>query len=122
MQKAGGEKLAKAVYEDKLKDGSTVLTHIHHRQTPLFLIQGVADAGVTWQSGSHFFRSRTVIRSLTLKFPTEQNTVAIYAGAEVADAAHPDAAKAWLDFIKSPAALGIFGNATDLGADEAAGK
>ena len=107
LQKAGGEKLAKAVYEDKLKDGSTVLTHIHHRQTPLFLIQGVADAGVTWQSEA-IFQEQVGHPISHVEIPTEQNTVAIYAGAEVKDAAHPDAAKAWLDFIKSPAALGIF--------------
>lgn len=107
LQKAGGEKLAKAVYEDKLKDGSTVLTHIHHRQTPLFLIQGVADAGVTWQSEA-IFQEQVGHPISDVEIPTEQNTVAIYAGAEVKDAAHPDAAKAWLDFIKSPAALGIF--------------
>jgi hypothetical protein len=30
-----------------MTDGSTARTHIHHRQTPLFLMQGLADAGVT---------------------------------------------------------------------------
>ena len=30
------------------------LTHIHHRQTPLFLMQGLADAGVTWKSEAIF--------------------------------------------------------------------
>jgi len=44
---AGGDALVKAVYADKVKDGTTILTHIHHRQTPLFLMQGLADAGVT---------------------------------------------------------------------------
>lgn len=107
LQKAGGEKLAKSVYEDKVKDGSTVLTHIHHRQTPLFLIQGVADAGVTWQSEA-VFQEQAGHPIAHVEIPAEQNTTAIYAGAEVHGAAHPDAAKAWLEFIKSPAALTIF--------------
>jgi ABC-type molybdate transport system substrate-binding protein len=50
LKKAGGQALADAVYKTKVADGSTILTHIHHRQTPLFLMQGRADAGVTWQS------------------------------------------------------------------------
>src|SRR6201998_862906 len=54
LRKAGGENLAKAVYEDKVKDGTAILTQIHHRQTPLFLMQGVAEAGVTWQSEGVF--------------------------------------------------------------------
>ncbi len=36
------------------------------------------------------------------------NATAIYAGAEVKGAPHPDGAKAWLDFIHSPEALQIF--------------
>ena len=40
LRKAGGENLAKAVYEDKVKDGSAILTHIHHRHMLLFLMQG----------------------------------------------------------------------------------
>ena len=54
LKKAGGQALADAVYKTKVADGSTILTHIHHRQTPLFLMQGRADAGVTWQSEAMF--------------------------------------------------------------------
>ena len=40
--------------------------------------------------------------------PAAENATAIYAGAAVKDAPHPDAAKTWLDFIRSPEALQIF--------------
>ena len=50
LVKAGGEALADAVYSEKVRQGETVLTRIHHRQTPLFLMQRLADAGVTWRS------------------------------------------------------------------------
>ena len=46
--KAGGTKLEHRVYDTKVHNGQTILTHIHHRQTPLYLMQGLADAGVTW--------------------------------------------------------------------------
>ena len=35
LAKAGGDELVKAVYETKVADGTTILTHIHHRQSPL---------------------------------------------------------------------------------------
>ena len=107
LAKAGGEKLAHAVYDTKVADGSTILTHIHHRQTPLFLMQGVADAGVTWQSEAMFQeQAGHAIEHVTI--PDKDNATAIYAGAQVAGAAHPQAAQAWLAFIHSPEALQIF--------------
>ncbi len=107
LTKAGGEELASIVYNAKVHDGSTVLTHIHHRQTPLFLMQGLADAGVTWQSEA-MFQEQAGHPIEHVAIPDAQNATAIYAGAEVAGAAHPEAAKAWLDFIHSAPALAIF--------------
>src|ERR1700722_6084153 len=54
LRKAGGDALVTAVYKTKVDDGSAILTHIHHRQSPLFLMQGRAQAGVTWQSEAIF--------------------------------------------------------------------
>ena len=107
LEKAGGPALVKTVYETKVADGSTVLTHIHHRQTALFLMQGVAEAGVTWQSEAVFQQQAGHPISQVAITPKD-NATAIYAGATVTGAAHPDAAKAWLAFIRSPAALSIF--------------
>ena len=107
LTKAGGEALAKAVYEDKVANGEAILTHIHHRQTPLYLMLGRADAGVTWQSEAMF--QEQAGRPIThVEIPPDVNTTAVYAGAVVAGAPHPDAAKLWLEFIRSPDALKIF--------------
>lgn len=107
LGKAGGEKLAKAVYETKVADGSTILTHIHHRQTPLFLMQNLAAAGVTWQSEA-LFQEQAGHPIEHVDIPASDNATAIYAGAAVKGAAHPEAAKAWLAFIRSPEALHVF--------------
>jgi molybdate transport system substrate-binding protein len=107
LVKAGGQSLADNVYDAKVKDGSTILTHIHHRQTPLFLMQGVADAGVTWVSEA-IFQQQVGNPITSIPIPASENDTAVYAGAQVAEAAHPQAAKAWLEFIRSPEALGIF--------------
>jgi molybdate transport system substrate-binding protein len=107
LTKAGGDGLATMVYDTKVKDGSTILTQIHHRQTPLFLMQGVADAGVTWQSEA-MFQEQAGHPIEHVAIPNADNATAIYAGAEVKGAPHPQAAKVWLDFIRSPEALHIF--------------
>jgi ABC-type molybdate transport system substrate-binding protein len=107
LEKAGGESLSQAVYGTKVKDGSTVLTHIHHRQTPLFLMQGLAEAGVTWQSEA-LFQEQVGHPIAHVDIPAKDNVTAVYAGAAVKGAAHPEAARAWLAFIRSPEALAIF--------------
>ncbi len=107
LEKAGGPALAKAVYETKVADGSTILTHIHHRQSPLFLMQGCADAGVTWQSEA-LFQEQVGHPIAHIDIPAAQNATGIYAAAMVKGAAHPGAAKAWLEFIRSPSAIRIF--------------
>ncbi|WP_104519042.1 molybdate ABC transporter substrate-binding protein, partial [Rhodopila globiformis] len=107
LEKAGGPALAKAVYTDKVADGTTILTQIHHRQTPLFLMQGIVDAGVTWQSEA-IFQEQAGHPISHIVIPAAQNATAIYAGAVVKGAPHPDAARLWLDFIRSPQALAIF--------------
>jgi ABC-type molybdate transport system substrate-binding protein len=104
LVKAGGETLAQTVYDAKVAAGMTVLTRIHHRQTPLLLMQGYGQAGVTWRSEA-IFQERMGNPIAHVDIPAEQNTRAIYSGAMVANAAHVDAAKAWLTFIRSDAAF-----------------
>jgi molybdate transport system substrate-binding protein len=107
LTKARGEALASTVYKTKVADGGTVLTQIHHRQTPLFLMQGRALAGVTWQSEAAF-QEQAGNPITHVDLPPAQNTTAIYAGATVRGAPHPEAARLWLSFVRSPAALAIF--------------
>lgn len=107
LAKAGGDQLVQTVYGTKVADHTTELTHIHHRQTPLWLMQGKVQAGVTWQSEA-IFQEKAGNPIDAVAIPEAQNTTAIYAGAMVKGAPHPQAAQRWLDFIRSPAALKIF--------------
>lgn len=107
LGKAGGDGLVNTVYQTKVEAGTTTLTHIHHRQTPLFLMQGIADAGITWQSEA-IFQEQAGHPISHVDIPAAQNATAVYAAAQVANAAHPSAAQAWLAFIRSPDALAIF--------------
>jgi len=108
LARAGGQALVTAVYDTKLHDGSTTLTEIHHRQTPLFLMQGLAEAGVTWQSEAAF-QEQAGHPISHVDIPAAQNATGTYAGAAVHGAAHPQAAALWLDFIRSAAAQEILG-------------
>ncbi|BBF65161.1 MULTISPECIES: substrate-binding domain-containing protein [Acidithiobacillus] len=107
LTKAGGPALEKMVYDTKVKNGETILTHIHHRQTPLFLMQGLADAGVTWKSEA-IFQEQAGHPIANVAIPAKDNTTAIYASAVVKGAAHPKWAKDWVNFLKTPTALQIF--------------
>jgi molybdate transport system substrate-binding protein len=107
LEKAGGAALMSAVYESKVQAGTTQLTHIHHRQTPLWLMQGRAEAGVTWQSEA-VFQEQIGHPIGHVDIPAAQNTTAVYAGAVVKGAAHEQAARQWLDFICSPEGLAVF--------------
>lgn len=107
LKKAGGDALEQTVYHTGVKDGRTILTHIHHRQTPLFLMQGLADAGITWKSEA-IFQEQIGHPIGNVDLPAKYNTTAIYGGAMVKGAAHPAAAKMWLAFIHSAPALKIF--------------
>ena len=107
LTRAGGPALVTAVYETKVADGATQLTRIHHRQTPLFLMQGKVQGAVTWKSEA-LFQEQIGNPISHVDIPASQNATAIYAGAMVKGAAHPEAARAWLAFIRSPTALEIF--------------
>ena len=104
LVKAGGEDLAKSVYTAKVDSGTTVLTRIHHRQTPLFLMQGLVQGGVTWTSEA-LFQEQQGHKIDHVAIPATQNTRAVYSAAMVTSAPHPDAARAWLSFIRSDAAF-----------------
>jgi molybdate transport system substrate-binding protein len=107
LVKAGGEMLAEQVYGKKVRDGETVLTRIHHRQTPIFLMQHLVEAGVTWKSEA-IFQEKIGNPIGHVDIPAEVNTIADYSAAMVADAPHPEAARAWLDFIRSDNAFKAF--------------
>lgn len=106
LSKTGGEALAEAVYGRKVREGEAVLTRIHHRQTPLFLIRHLALAGVTWRSEA-LFQEEIGNPIAHVDIPPKDNTLASYSAAMVTGAPHPEAARLWLDFIGSDAAFRI---------------
>jgi ABC-type molybdate transport system substrate-binding protein len=107
LRKAGGEALYQSVYQSKVLDGKTVLTEIHHRQTPMRIMSGQQDAGVTWASEVRFQQSiGNPIEGVVI--PADQNTTAIYAGGVLKNAPHPEIAAQWIAFLKSSEAQAVY--------------
>lgn len=107
LQKAGGEALRQTVYKTKVTDGSTKLTEIHHRQTPMRIRAGQADAGVTWAS-EVAFQQRIGNPIAGVSIPADHNMTAVYAAGVLRRAKHPEAARAWLDYLSTPEAQSCY--------------
>ena len=107
LRKAGGDDLYKMVYQTKVSDGSAVLTQIHHRQTPMRILDGKADAGVVWSSEVRF-QEKIGNPIIGVKIPPDGNTVATYAAGVLNTAVHKEAARAWIVYLQSPEAQAIY--------------
>lgn len=107
LRKAGGEPLYQAVYVHKVADGSTYLTHIHHRQTPMRILAHQSDAGVTWASEVRF--QQMIHNPISeVAIPASQNVVATYAAGVLKAAPHPENARAWVQYLSTPQAQAIY--------------
>jgi ABC-type molybdate transport system substrate-binding protein len=104
--KAGGAQLVRAIMVTKVADGTTILTHIHHRETPLFLLDGRADAGPVWLSEALY--ERRLHRFGIVRIPAPENVYADYEAAVATGAPHAAAAQAFITFMHSPQARAIF--------------
>ena len=107
FRKAGGETLVHQIMVTKRQKGTTFLTHIHHRQTPMRIVQGLSDAGVTWQSEVKFQES--IGNPISgVEIPAKDNTTGIYAAGVLANAPHREAAEAWVKFLTTSTAQSIY--------------
>ena len=107
-RKAGGDALDHAIMDSKVKDGSTFLTRIHHRQSPLRVLQGESDAAPVWSTEAYFQQQILHHPVETVEIPAAQNVTATYTAARMKDAPHEQAAKDFLAFMQSPAAQAVY--------------
>lgn len=105
--KTGGEPLKKAVMETKVKDSTTFLTQIHHRQTPMRILYNQSDAAPVWYSEVYYQKMIGHPADL-VKIPDSENINSTYIAGQMKDAPHAQAAKEFVDFLVSPAAKAIY--------------
>ena len=108
LKEAGGDKLMNAVYKDKVEKGTTFLTHIHHRQTPIRIMQRKCDAGVVWYTEAWFHATMKQHATSTVTIPDQHNKIVGYTAGLMKNAPHPGAGKAFMDFLMGPVAQSIY--------------
>nr|WP_298376800.1 substrate-binding domain-containing protein [uncultured Halomonas sp.] len=99
LEEAGGKALVSEIYQDKVNDGSAFKTVIHHRQTPLRIMQKKCDAGAVWYTEAKFHGQMKNHAISLVEIPDTENKTATYVAARMKDAPHEEAAKAFMDFL-----------------------
>jgi molybdate transport system substrate-binding protein len=106
-EQTGGKALVDAVMRDKVKKGTTFLTRIHHRQTPMRILQGLSDAGPVWVTEALY--QKRIGNPLTLvEIPPGENRIVTYLAARLRNAPHPQAAESFLDFLTGPDGQAVY--------------
>jgi ABC-type molybdate transport system substrate-binding protein len=107
LVKAGGQELDHTVYEKKVNDGTAFITAIHHRQTPLMIMQGRAHAGVVWITEINY--QKKINNPVdAVEIPDEHNETGAEAAALVSKGKNKQNARKWIEFLKSDKAKEIF--------------
>lgn len=105
--KAGGPALQQTIMVDKVAKGSTYLTKIHHRETPMRVLYQQADAGPVWFTEAYYQQMiHHPVGMVTV--PEKENIHASYWAGILKSAPHPDAAKDFMTFLMGPGGQGIY--------------
>lgn len=104
-KKAGGDALKKQILETKRAEGTTVLTTVHHRETPLRIQEGSVDVGPVWATEVHnAISSGMKVEKVEPGEGLDQRDRVNYYIARTIKGAHPENAEKFLHFIQSPPA------------------
>ena len=105
--KAGGESLKQRIMKDKLTKGTTLLTKIHHRETPMNIMKGICDVGPVWYSEA-YYHQRLGHPVTLVPIRDQENVTADYVAGVLKEAPHPEAAEAFKTFLTSKKAKSIY--------------
>lgn len=106
-QKLGGDKLENRIMKEKLANGSTYLTKIHHRESPMKILYKEVDAAPVWFSEVVYQKILNHPVEM-IEIPEEENIRATYIIAEMKEAPRAQAAKDFVDFMKTDEAKAIY--------------
>ena len=105
--KAGGQQLHNQIMVNKVKDSTTFITQIHHRQSPMRILYNQSDVAPVWETEISYQQSlghpvdKVVI-------PEKINKLSVSMAGILNDAPHKEAARHFIDFLISPEAEAIF--------------
>lgn len=106
-RKAGGDALHQVVMEKKVADGSTYLTRIHHRESPLRILLGDSDVAPVWTS-EVVYQKMIGHPVEAVEIPQEQNIRSTYQAGRLKNAPRPEAADLFMEYLISDEAKEIY--------------
>ncbi len=108
-KEAGGEALLRRIMDEKRAEGTTILTVVHHRETPLRLVKGTADTGPVWATEVINARNEGVkVEMLDPGEGLDQRDKVNYFITKLKGSGNPENADRFLDFITSEKARNIY--------------
>lgn len=109
--KAGGDALLERILEEKRAEGTTLLTIVHHRETPLRITKGTADVGPVWATEVSAAKIEGLkVDALEVGPELDQHDSVNYFAAQITEGPNPENARAFIDFLKSITAQNIYNN------------
>lgn len=108
-REAGGESLVSRIMEEKRAEGTTILTVVHHRETPLRIAKGTVDVGPVWATEvSHARESGFAVAMIEPGAQLDQREKINYYICRLRNTTNPENAQRFADFIRSPVAQSIY--------------
>ncbi len=108
-RQAGGEELARRIIEDKRANGETLLTTVHHRETPERILNGQADVGPVWATEiEHARRSGQPLEGIDIGPELDQRDRVAYYACPLTNGRHQENGRYFLEFLQSIEAQRIY--------------
>jgi ABC-type molybdate transport system substrate-binding protein len=108
-RQTGGEQLARRIMEDKRADGETLLTTVHHRETPERILNGQADVGPVWATEiEHARRSGLALEGIEVGPDLDQRDRVEYYACPLKNGSNQRNGHRFLEFLQSTGAQGIY--------------
>jgi molybdate transport system substrate-binding protein len=108
-KEAAGDAFVKRIMDEKRAEGTTILTVVHHRETPLRIIKGTIDVGPVW--ATEVFNALKQGLKVKMVEPGEkidQRDKVNYFVTKLKNSPNPVSADKFLDYIKSRQAQEIY--------------
>ena len=106
---AGGETLVHRIMEEKRAEGTTILTTVHHRETPLRIEEGEVDVGPVWSTEvKHARQNNLPVDMIDPGEGLDQRKKINYYICPLKSSTNPENGAKFLQFIKSSKAQGIY--------------
>ena len=108
-RRAGGDELVRTIMEEKVRKGTTLLTTVHHRETPERLMKGICDVGPVWVTEAIYAEMKELpLEHVEVGEGLDMRDVVNYYATKLKGSPNPDNAEEFLRFLRSKRAKEIY--------------